>query len=407
MIASPAADDPFGLLTPDTRRSPYAAYARMRAAGDVVLAEAWGGYAVLRWGDVFGAFRDPRLSSDRSAAMTRAPSPEARARIAPLTRNLASWALLVDPPRHTRLRALITKAFTPRIVDELRPKIAELAGMLVDDALARGDVIDVLHDLAVPLPVVVIGDLLGLPRADRHRLKAWSDALATLLGAARPTPDQAAVATSAVVDMEDYFRAVVADRRRAPTDDLLGHLVRAQDGEAVLDDQELLSTCAMVLFGGHETTTNLIANGVASLLAHEGELRKLRASAELLPAAIDELMRFEPPVQRVSRVAREDVELGGTRLPAGSRVFLVMAAAQRDPAVFDEPDRLRLDRPNPKQLGFGFGAHHCVGAALARAEAELALSALLARPRLEPAYAELAWTGNATLRGLETLPVRV
>jgi cytochrome P450 len=409
VVSAGASGDRFGLLGAEARRSPYAAYARMRDEGAVVEVDAWGGAAVVRYAEVQAAFRDARLSSDRGAAFSRMLSPEVRTLLEPLTRNLRSWALLVDPPDHTRLRALIVKAFTPRVVDGLRPKIVELTRILLDDARAHGDGahFDVVRDLAAPLPVIVIGDLLGLPRDDRHRLKGWSDALASFLGAARPTPEKAANACKAVVDMDAYFRDVLAEKRRTASDDLLGHLVRAEDAGAFLSDQEILSTCAMVLFGGHETTTNLIGNGLAALLTHDSELAKLRAHPELTPNAVEELLRFDSPVQKLGRVAIGDVEIGDARIAKGGRVFLVMGSAHRDPIQFEDADRLDVARKDVKHLGLGFGAHYCVGAALGRMEAQIALDALLALPRLEPSWGELVWHDNSTIRGLEALPVRV
>lgn len=401
--------DRFGVLSAEMRRSPYGAYERMRAEGSVVFCEAWGSYCVVRHAEVLAGFRDPRLSSSRTEAFTRTLSAEARTVLRPLTRNLESWALFLDPPDHARLRGLIVKAFTPRVVEGLRPKVLELSRLLIDDAKKRAAssaVLDVVRDVAAALPVIVIGDLLGLSREDRHKLKAWSDALATLLGVARPTPELAAAAVQAMVQMEAYFRDAIAEKRRAPGDDLLTQLLRTEEAGTSLTEQELLSTCAMVLFGGHETTTNLIANGLACLLDHPAQLARLRAHPELGAGAVEEIMRFECPVQRMGRVASEDLELGGLPVPAGSRVHLIMGSAHRDPAAFESPDRLDVSRRDVRHLGFGFGAHYCVGAALGRMEAELALRELIALPGLAPAYDALAWVDNATIRGLETLPVR-
>lgn len=366
----------------------------------VHFSEPWRGWCITRYADVAAGFRDARLSAKRSATWTAMLPPEVRDRLAPLTRNMASWALIQDPPDHTRLRGLVAKSFTPRVVERLRPAIGELTRMLLDEA--PGDTVDVVRDLAAPLPVIVIGDLLGLPRDDRHLLKEWSDTLAAFLGAARPSLERAETATRSVVAMEDYFRDAIAERRRKPTDDLLGMLATTEE----LTDQELLSTCAMLLFGGHETTTNLIANGLHALLAHPAELARLRSAPEAMPGAVEELLRFESPVQRMGRVASEELVVAGVRIPAGERVFLVIGAANRDPAAFVEPDRLDVMRSDVRHLSLGLGAHYCIGASLGRMEAQIALGELLSRYRtIEPAYEEPTWHDNATIRGLAALPV--
>lgn len=404
--------DSFGLSDAATYADPYPAYARMRREAPVCFVEAWNAWALTRYADVAAGFRDPRLSASRGGRFAAALPPPIREQLAPLTRNLSSWALLIDPPAHTRVRALINKAFTPRVVERLRPAVVEIARALVDEAACSGEgEIDVVASLANPLPVMVIGDLLGLPRHDRHRLKRWSDALAASMGAARPSLELALAARDAVVEMEDYFRGVLAARRSAPGDDLLSELVAAREDGKLLDEQELLSTCSMLLFGGHETTTNLIANGLLALLRNPDQLAVLRAeggSAGLWPRAIDELLRYDAPVQRMGRVAKEDFELDGRRIRAGEHVFLVMGSANRDESAFASPDRLDVRRSENRHVTFGLGAHYCVGAALGRMEAEIALAELLRRfPALELAERAPAWLHNATIRGVERLRVAV
>jgi cytochrome P450 len=403
--------DPFGLTDPSFASDPYRAYARMRDAGAACFVETWDGWAITRYAEVVLGFRDPRLSAARAGNFAARLPPPVKERVAPFVNNLSKWALLLDPPDHTRLRGLINKAFTPRVTERLRPAIEDVARTLVDDALASGATFDAVASIATPLPVIVIGDLLGLPRDDRHRLKRWSDALAHAMGAPKPSLELAMGASDAVVELEAYFRDVLAERRRHPGDDLLSQLLSARDDGRLLSDDELLATCSMILFGGHETTTNLIANGLLALLRHPeacGRLRKADGDEAAWDLALDEMLRFDSPVQRMGRIAREDVALGDARIPAGSRVFLVMAAAHRDERVFPEPDRFDLVRDGAKPLSFGIGAHYCVGAALGRMEARLALGELLRRaPGLELAEPELAWLDNATIRGLRRLQVHV
>lgn len=404
-----ASHDPFAIASPEMRRNPYPTYARLRREAPVHFAEAWGGYMVTRYADVAALFRDKRLSAARAAAFARALPAELAERLRPLTDNLSSWALLVDPPVHTRLRGLITKAFTPMVVERLRPAIEELSRTLLDDALASGSTrFDVVASLANPLPVIVIGDLLGLPRDDRHLLKKWSDAFASFLGAPKPSLDRIEAARAATLDMEDYFRAALRARRQSRGDDLLSTLLGAELDGKLLSEQELLSTCSMLLFGGHETTTNLIANGLHSLLEHPEELATLRAHPEQMEAAVEELLRYDSPVQRMGRIAAEELDLADVTIPAGSRVFLMMGAAHRDPDAFVDADRLHIGRTDNRHLALGLGHHYCVGAALGRLEAQIALGELLRRfSRITSAEPEPVFFDNATIRGLERLSVDV
>jgi cytochrome P450 len=404
-------DDPFGLVSPAILEDPYAIYARMRQEAPVYRCEAWDGWVLTRYADVAAAFRDRRLSSARVEALVQRLAPDAREAMRPLTRNLSSWALLVDPPVHSRLRALLSKAFLPRFVERLRPAIATLASTLIDDAVrdAAGGPVDVVTALANPLPVFVIGDLLGLPRADGHLLKKWSDCLATFFGAGRLIPEIVVAACTAVVELEAYFRDALAVRRSTPRDDLLTSLLGAETDGKLLSEGELLAMCALILFGGHETTTNLIANGLHTLLAHPSELARLRVRLEATTEAVEEIFRYESPIHRISRVASVDLEIGGVQIRAAERVFLVVAAAHRDPTVFPEPDRFdvfRSEREEGRHLGLGLGSHFCVGAALGRMEAELALSTLLRRAtKLELVRPRPLWHDNLAIRSLKSLPV--
>jgi cytochrome P450 len=402
-------DEPHGLSDASFFADPYPTYARLRSEAPACFVPEWNGWAITRYADVAAGFRDPRLSATRGAAFTAGLPPAIRERLAPLATNLSAWALLTDPPAHTRLRSLINKAFTPQVAQRLRPAVAEMARMLVEEALsgASAGEFDVVAAVANPLPVLVIGDLLGLPREDRHRLKRWSDMLAAAMGGLRPGLEVVTAACDAVLEMERYFRAILAARRQAPGEDLLSQLVAAREDGKLLDEQELLSTCTMVLFGGHETTTNLIANGLLGLVRHPEQLAYLRTcSDDAWPGAVDELLRFDSPVQRMGRVAKEDFEVSGRRIAAGDRVFLVMGAAHRDERAFASPDRLDVLRTDNRHLALGLGAHYCVGAALGRMEAEVALGEMLRRmPRIELAQGELRWAHNATIRGLESLRI--
>ncbi len=401
--------DPFGLLTSETARSPYAAFARMRREAPVCFIEPWGGWALTRHADVSAAFRDPRLSANRAAMLAGSLPPEVKAHLEPLIRNLSSWALFVDPPDHARLRGLFTKAFTPKTASQLKPAIDELAKVLVDDAVKKSTngTINIVHDLANPLPVIVIGDLLGLPREDRHRLRAWADSLAAFLSAAQPTLDKAVGACKAIAETESYFRDIIAARRDALGDDLLSSLITAETEAGLLSEQELISACALILFAGHETTTNLIGNGILALLEHPGELARLQRTPDAMPSAVEEFLRYDTPVQRMSRVAMEDLTIGESQIAKGQRIYLLIAAANRDPEVFADPDRLDVFRADNRHLGFGLGIHYCSGAALGRLEAQAAVKELITRfPRMQR-KGEVDWLGGIAMRSQRTLTVAV
>jgi cytochrome P450 len=399
-------NDPFALASHDTLQDPYPAYARLRAEAPVHFSDAWGGFVVARHADTMSTFRDPRLSANRSSGYAARMPPEVREKLAPLIRHLASWTLLMDPPEHTRLRGLVQRAFTPQRSEALRPRIESIAATLLEP-LSNGAPFDVVTDFAMPLPIVVIGELLGVPRDDAPRLKAWSDALAAFLGGTRDPMGAAVQAVGAVTQLEEYFREQISIKRRERSDDLLGALIAADESGKLLDEQELLSTCASLLFGGHETTTNLITNGVHLLLEQPAALEATRSGRATWLQTVDEILRFDSPVQRMGRVTVEPVEIAGVPIDRGQRVWLALGSANRDESVFERAGEFDATRPTAaKHMSFGFGPHYCVGAALGRIEAEIALKTLFERaPRLArrgPVPERLA---NFTIRGFEHYPV--
>jgi cytochrome P450 len=396
--------DPFGLSARETLQDPYPIYARLRAEAPVFFCEPWGAWVFTRHDDVQAAFRDPRWSADRAGMFAARLDAETRARVEPLIRNLRGWALLMDPPAHTRVRGLLNRAFTPKLINGLRPRIEALVAELLDKL---DDEIDLMESLATPLPVMVIGDMMGLPAADRVHLKRWSDDLAAFLGAGRATFELVTGAVRAVMEIEDYFRAQLAARRKAPGDDMLSALCTAEEAGTILDEQELVSTCAMILFGGHETTTHLIGNGTLALMSQRGEWEKLTRAPELAENAVEELLRFDAPVQRMGRVAKEPMEWRGQRVEPGQRLFLMLGAANRDPEEFESPDRLDLRRAANKQVAFGWGPHYCVGAGLGRLEAELAFAALARRFPHTALVEKPEFQDNVTIRGLRALRLRI
>lgn len=379
---------------------PYAGYAALRAAAPVHRVVGPDGlpvWLVTRYADVRQALADPRLSLDKAHA---APGNYRGFRLPPaLDANL----LTMDPPDHTRIRRLVTKAFTPGRTAALRGPIERVAEQLLD-AMAPLGRADLLAAYAAPLPITVICDLLGVPEDDRHDFRAWTDALIT------PDPERPQDAKAAVGAMLAFFTGLIERKRSAPGDDLLSDLIAVRDAEDRLSEDELTSLAFLILFAGYENTVHLIANAVLALLAHPEQLAALRAEPALVEGAFDEFARFDGPAPlSIRRFPREDVTIGGVTVPAGETVLLAIASANRDPDQFADPDRLDLRRRESGHLSLGHGIHYCLGAPLARLETEIALGALLRRfpdLALDVPVEQLRHRPALRARGLLELPVR-
>ena len=314
------------------------------------------------------------------------------------------WMLFKNPPDHTRLRGLVHKAFTPRRVEQMRSQIQAITDGLLDRVQAAGRA-DLIAELAYPLPVTVIAAMLGVPAEDHAQFHAWSDALAHSLDLTED-PEVYTRASRAAVALTAYLRTIIEQRRRQPQDDLLSALILAEEGGGRLSEDELYATVTLLLVAGHETTVNLIGNGVLALLRHPDQLRRLRDEPGLIRTAVEELLRYDSPVQATSRVARADLEIGGHTIRAGQQVSFLLGAANHDPARFADPTRLDLSRdPNP-HLAFGSGIHYCLGAPLARLEGQIAINTLVQRlPGLALAPERPEHRDNYVLRGLRRLRV--
>jgi len=299
---------------------------------------------------------------------------------------------------------LVSKAFTPKRVAELEPRIRTI----IDELLSEPrDEMDVIADFAVPLPAIVIAELLGVPPEDHPRFKAWSTELISLIGGEGGAELNFARAQTAIDALMEYLGEIVAKRRREPADDLISAMLHAQQEHDALTDTELLATSNLLLIAGHETTTNLIGNGLLALLRNPDQLERLRADPSLMPSAVEELLRYDSPVQATVRVTREDVEIGDHTISKGAVVVCVIGSANRDPEVFEQPDRLDLGRVDNRHLSLGFGVHFCLGAPLARLEGQLALGALIERfPDMKLAKEDVEFRKHPILRGLTSLPVR-
>ncbi|MEU3345423.1 cytochrome P450 [Streptomyces sp. NPDC006700] len=387
------------MASAEFRRDPYPLYARMRRESPVHRG-AQGIWYLTRYADVERALGDLRLSNDRDR-MTRALGARdgSLRDISRLTARLGRVMSNTDPPEHARLRKLVNRAFTVRRVEALRDRVQAVVDQLVDTALAAGPAMDVIAALASRLPHSVVCELFGIPDGERERVKEWFRALG------RMTED-IDKAVEVVDQFEEYLMWLVGRRREAPGDDLISGLVATQARDDHLTDTELLSTCFMLITAGDETTTHLIGNGTLALLRHPDQLARLRADPTLIRPAVDELVRYDSPTQAIVRVVAEDVEFAGHTLAAGDLVYPVLAAANRDPERFEDPDRLDLTRPGNRHLGFGNGPHFCLGAPLARLETELALGTLVRRlPNLRLDTDRLEWRPNPLQRRLVALPV--
>jgi cytochrome P450 len=389
---------------PVWRDDPHAMLRTLRERGptrDVLGIWLVGGYA-----DVNAGLRSSQLSREPWRASVYR---QLRPFIAdsPMERWVEQWMLFNDPPKHTRLRRLANHAFRPPVIEAMRSRIAAVADELIDALPADGTPFDLMAGFAQSLPVRVICDILGLPGEDFAATKAWSDALAIIV---EPVRKRAELETAgrAAVEMADYLRAHVAQHRAAGRcDDLLGSLVAAMDDGGALSEDELLGNLILLFIAGHETTTNLIGNGVLTLLRHPDQLARLRADATLVGSAVEEMLRYEGSVNFLARQPLVPYRVGDVTVEPGETVFFMLGAANRDPAAFPDPDRFDIGRTPNHQIAFGAGIHHCIGAPLARLEARIAVECLLARfPRLEWLDETPRWRRLINLRGLESLRLR-
>lgn len=387
---------------------PYPALHALMERDPVHWSDRLGGWVLTRYDHVRNGLRDPKLSADRIRPFIEHLSPDDRRKLEGLGHNLGLWAVFNDPPKHTRLRGLMNKAFTSRAIANLRPRVEGIVDDLIDRVIDRGEM-DVHADFAYLLPATVIADMLGVPREDVHLLKKWSDELKSFVGGAKATPDKYDRAAAGIAEMTDYFNRFVEDHRRRGRDDVTSGLIDAQEKGDFLSTDELVATCVLLLFAGHETTTHLIANGLYALMRHEDQLRDLtdnRDDAKLVESAVEEMLRWDGPSLSSVRVVAEDHELDGKSFRKGQRVFLMNAAANRDPRVFPDPDRFDVRRADNRHLTFGYGLHFCIGAPLARLEGQVAFPKLLARLKdFALKGARPQWGDDVVFRGMLAMPV--
>ena len=395
------------LLDPAFKANPYPTYAELRSTAPVhrvELPDGLGIWLITRYDDVLAVLKDERLVKDWRKVLTSEQLAQVPP-IPPVMEALSRNMLDMDPPDHQRLRSLVSKAFTPRLIERLRPRVQAIADGLLDAVQDRGEM-DLIDDYAFPLPITVIAELLGVPAEDRDSFREWSDA------AVSGNTTQEHLDKVLIPHMQaftDYLHALFEEKRKNPKDDLVSALLRAEEAGDKLSEDELLGMVFLLLVAGHETTVNLIGNGVLALLQHPDQLQKLKDDPSLIKPAVEELLRYDGPVETsTERFAREDVRIGETVIPRGEMVLVVLAAADHDPERFADPDELDITRVDNRHLAFGKGIHHCLGAPLARMEGQIAISTLLARMpdlRLKGSPESLSWRPGLTLRGLRGLPL--
>ena len=390
---------------PDICANPYPAFCELRENDPLHWSEVLGGWVVTRYEDVKWIISDARFSADRIRPFFAHQSAEAKGKLRELAESIGDWMVFHDPPKHTRLRALVNKAFTASAVERMRPRIETIVKELLDAVINLGEM-DVIRDFAYPLPASVIMEMLGQPVEDLDYVKGHSDEVALFVGTAVSTPDKYARAGASIAEMNRYYRELIAMRRREPRDDLLSALIAAQEEGDLLSDDELVATSILMVFAGHETTTNLIANGLLALIRHPREFERLRQNPSLVASAVEECLRYDSPTSAAVRIAREPTELHGKTIRQGDRIFAMLNAANRDPRQFEEPDRFDASRADNRHLAFGHGIHFCVGAPLARLEAQIAFAALVENLEdLRLRSDDLRWNDSLVLRGVQSMPI--
>lgn len=393
----------YQLLDPEVLANPYPLYHKLRNHDPVHWDPFLHAWVVTRYSDVVHVLH--HFSADRTPTPEQLSSLNLSA-LNPIARVMVRQMLFLDPPDHTRLRALASAAFTPRRVEQLRSHIQEVMDTLLDAVVSKGSM-DVIADFAGPAPAIVTAELLGVPAADHAQLKEWSQDFAEMLGNFQHNPDRFPRVLHSVESLCTYFRSTMREQHLHQREGLVQAMMTAEIEGARLTEEEIIANLIVTMVGGLETTTNLIGNGVLTLLRHPAELARLRADSSLIPSAVEELLRYESPSQHTARLAPADVELGGKRIRKRQAVIAVMGAGNRDPERFPEPDLLDLTRKNNQHLAFGWAAHFCFGAALARMEGQIAFETILRRlPQLQlNAQGPLVWRHNLGLRGLTSLPV--
>ncbi len=396
------------LFTDEILQDPYPAYARLHEEGPLHYLDVdgkWALWSIVSHAECSSAAKDPRLSAKRSQQMILSLPLSRQSEFSELARMLGLWLIFMDPPEHTRLRKLLNKGFSPAAIEGLRPQVEAIVDEMLKP-LRHGDEVDLMREFANPMPVRIILEMLGIQQELRDTFVDWSRAIAVFRGSPDRTVEQARDAQDALIALTDFFRKTVAERRRNKGNDLISLLIDIEEEGEVLTEEELYAQCIALLFAGHETTRNLIGNGMYTLLRHPQETSELREKPEIIRTAVEEILRYESPVQLTARVLKEDVEICGQHIPKKWSVLCMLGAANRDPKRFKDPDQLDLKRLNNQHLAFSAGPHACIGGQLARLEGQVALLNLVQRfPQMKLTGPRPEWAPTFGFRGLKNLPV--
>lgn len=394
------------LMAPEVIVDPHSYYRSLQEAEPIHYNEKWGGWVLTRYDDVVQVLRDHhRFSSDRMGFLEKELSEEQRGGYAPIFEVLSRWFVFADPPFHTRLRLLLNPLFTPKVVGGFRPMVREIVGGLLDDLGPKGRM-EVVREFAYQVPMSVILALIGMPDLDREKIKHWSEQIGVFFFIRADEPRRREIACEGVTAMVDYIRPLLEEKKKDPGDDIIGVLVKAQR-EGGLSDMDVISTIILLIFGGHETTMNLICNGTLALMRHPDEWERLHDDPAVIEKAVEEMLRYDGSVKTTVRWAKEDVELKGVTVRKGERLLIALSAANRDPAQFSDPGRLDLTRDPNAHVAFAHGIHTCIGGPLARMEAQeafLEMTKRLTCPVL--ADEKLDYVPSVIHRALERLPVK-
>lgn len=397
----------FNPADPAVRANPYPIFARMRHEDPAHWSPTLKSWILTRYDDVKRALGAAEMSPDRLTPFYASLPDATRSTLAELMRYLNLWIVFRDPPEHTRVRGLVNKAFLPGTINGFRPQIERIAARLLDRLDGESE-IDLVAQFTMQLPALVIMGMLGVPEDRLHHIKAWSDDIMLFIGSAQDTPGKYELARRGAHEMAAFFREEIARRRASPGSDLLTLLIAARDERDSLSEDELVATSMLLLFAGHETTTNLLSTATLALVRNPEQRARFRRQPELAGTAVEEFLRYDAPTNAMTRIVRIDHEVGGKQLRAGDRVFAIINAANRDESQFVEPDKLDVGRMPNRHLTFGQGIHFCLGAQLARMEARIALPLLFGRyPELTLGEREPVWLDALIMRGLKPPPIRL
>jgi cytochrome P450 len=389
-------------------QDPYPTYARLHEEGPLHFLDVgskWGVWSIVSHAECSSIAKDPRLSAKRAQQLITLLPLSRQAEFKELARMFSLWMIFMDPPEHTRLRKLLNKGFSPAAIEGLRPQVEAIVDRMLTP-LKPGSEVDLLSEFAYPMPVRIILEMLGIPQELSETFGEWSRAIAVFRGSPNRTVEDAQAAQDALIGLTDFFRKTVAERRRNKGNDLISLLIDIEEEGEVLTEEELYAQCIALLFAGHETTRNLIGNGMYTLLKHPQETAELRENPDMIRTTVEEILRLESPVQMTARVLKEEMEVCGQRIPKGWTILCMLGAANRDPKQFKEPNQVNLKRLNNQHLAFSAGPHFCIGSQLARLEGQVSLMNLVRRfPKMKLAGPRPEWASTFGLRGLKTLRV--